>query len=718
MAEKPSTNLSLIPPEQDRNVGKKVFAMLEAILKDKEDIGRTGTDGKWIRNHQLVHGVHFRSKPLKKVPLVPVNFIKDHLVRTVNELTDNNPTFEVKRYGEISDEQKKSFDLIQRIVESWWNDTEQQDKLDTSVTNGETYGITIEKMVFDPDAEYGQGEAKTVIVDPFCFGWWPLKLTDISELQTREALLFFYPMSVREARRKWPGHDIKPDTDQYEDDVGATRREISGITGGTQGFFTRIGTKVMQLFAAAGLGTEEDEDQVMIVECWCKDYTVDGDGNDKYTGNIRYIVCCNDGKIVMEDRDNPNVHSELDEEKAKLTYLYDKFPFAGAVSFKDTSNAWGESDIEQLERLNIELDKAISQFVFEKDRSVRRKFINPKTSGVQNSELTNTTGIINPVNADQAQAMKWVEYPELPVDLKVTIELFKEMFFRLAGTFELEQAKTGNNVIAYKAIAALLERAATLKRGKIRSYNRLIRERGRMYVSMVQNFYTEDRWVSFKGKDGQDVTERFRGSEMIIPSRLSVVSGSTMPISRVQLREETGMLFKMGVIDQEEALDRLNVSSKNDILERKRKGVYGALFEKLLAMGTPPELIQLFSMIAQLDEKQFAKEMKSGDIPRIDVILANFAKTMRGEPSSEDPEVTLNGAKVEKLRAETMLLVEKITSERIDQVVKFAGMKYDEQELKNRRAQVVAQVMKELSAGEPGNRVYHERGMKSNNKEV
>jgi hypothetical protein len=731
MAKKP-LDTNLIPPEKSKKVGTKVFAILESILRDKENLGKTGPSGEWIRNHQLVHGKHFRSQPLSKVPLVPVNLIKDHLVRTVNELTDNNPTFNVTKYGDIDEEGQKGFDLIQRIVDSWWTDTEQQDKLDTSVNNGETYGITVEKMVFDPEAEHNDGEARTIIVDPFHFGWWPLDLTDISELQTREALLFYELMSVRAARRKWPefADKIKSDTEQYEDDIGAVRREInSGTPQPQSSYITRFAGSLKHVIGnLVGLGTEEDEEMVLIVECWAKDYTVDSEGNDKYKGNIRYIVCCNDGKNVLEDRDNPSVNENLPEEQAELTYLFDKFPFYGANSFKDTSNAWGESDIKQLERLNIELDKAISQIIFEKDRGVRRKFVNPKTSGVKNSELTNTVGILNPTSAEQAMGLKWIELPKLNLELEKVVEMMKELFFRAAGTFEMDQAKTGNSPLAYKAIAALLERAAVLKRGKIRGYSRLIRERGRMYVSTFQNFYTKKRFVSFKDQDGKDRTEPFIGSNLIIPARLSVVSGSTLPVSRVQLREETGTLFKLGVIDQEEALDRLDIAHKNDILQRKAKGLYGSLFDKLGALGMPPELIRLFQEVAQLDDKKFEQEAKSGQIPRIDTILMNLAQAMAGGEQPEDPEAELRQAELAvktgqavKLAAEKELIVEKIATERINQEVSLAGVKYDAEELKIRRAEVVSKIQGEIDAkaeeakaSTPG--VYREKGLKSNNK--
>lgn len=747
----PDKDYNLIPPEGDKDVGKKVFQILDAIIKDKENLGLTGPDGIWTRNHELVHGRHWRKSPSKKVPLVTANLIKDHRTRTVNELTDNNPTFNAILAGQPTDEQKRGFSILPKVAEHWWNETEQQDKLETSTLNNEDYGITVEQMTFDDEAEDGIGEAKTVIIDPFCFGWWPLNLADISELQTREAVLVYYPMSVREAKRKWPdvADQIKPDSDEYDDALGVERREINSLAGQSTGagLLTSISSTVVKLMGKLGMSTEEGEEQVLIVKCFCKDYstTKDKKGNvvPKYKGNIRYIVTCNDGKVICQDEDNPNVNPTLPDELARRTYLYSRFPFYGANSVKNTSNAWGESDVQQLEQLNIELDKAISQFVLEKDRAVRRKLINPMTTGVKNTEFTNMSGIINPVNSQEAQAIRYLDYPQIPADILAAIELFKELFFRIAGTFELDQANTkGKDVIAYKAIAALLERAATMKRGKIRAISRLIRERGRMYISMVQNFYNpEERFVAFRDASGEDRVEKYAGREMIIPARLSVVTGSTMPVSEVQRREEAREMFKANAIDQEELLERMQWPNAKEILDRRNKGLYGKLFEKLEAIGVPPALIQLFAQIAQADDKKFEKDVKSGAVPNFGQLLMNIVQLMQGDTGQpeQDPETMKTMAEVQKTQAETekikadaALSVEKIATERIEQQVKIAGVKYDEEELKIRRAELITTIQRELTAGngdgvkkgEPAasaqnNRPgYNERGMKSNNQEA
>jgi hypothetical protein len=157
---------------------------------------------------------------------------------------------------------------------------------------------------------------------------------------------------------------------------------------------------------------------------------------------------------------------------------------------------------------------------------------------VDNSEFTNAPGIINPANAMVSDAIKYMDLPNVPfADLSAALSIYKDFFYLVAGTFELEQAQTpGREVIAYKAIATLLERAATMMRGKIRGYSKMIRIRGRMYLSHVMNWYTEERWISYE-IEGEEMQSAIRGTEMIIPSKLNVISGSTLPRSKIQERE-------------------------------------------------------------------------------------------------------------------------------------------------------------------------------------
>jgi len=745
----------LLPPEgAGEKIAVRVFEILKEILDDKD---ARGLPRRWNRNYELKRGKHWRNAAGTTLPLVTANLIHVNRLRTINVLTDNNPTFDVSRLGDTEQYDEQAFDAIQRCAEYWWNEQEQQDVLESSVNNGEDYGIAIEKVVFNPDLEEG-GEVETIVVDPFHFGFYPTTLTDPRDLQKCEAVLHYYPMSLREAKRRWPkvADRIRADDDILKE-LRDERTEVASGGGKSGNLLTTFAATVQNLVNFhLGRVDEKTDKQVLIVEAWVHDYTMvtteGGDKKPKYPGFIRCVTCCN-GRLVLEDRPNPNINPNLDEEQARKTYLYDKYPFCAVNSHKDTASAWGMSDAEQLEKLNAEFNKAVSQFVLMKDRAARAKIINPRTSGVQNMDFTNDRGIINPINAEQGAGIRYLDYPAIPADIQAGIQLFQDLFFRVAGTFDLDLAQTTtSHALAYKSIAALIEQAATMLRGKIRHYSRLIRERGRMYISMAQNFYTEDRWITYRDLSGMPTTRKINGQTLLVPAKLSVVVGSTMPRSQIQVREEAVELYRLGAIDRQELLNRLDWPSVRDVVERMNSGPLGELFAKLQAAGMSPETIQVIQQIAGLPKKDIDRAMEKGAIPPLDAVLQQAYSGRPVPPPQIDPmeqaqaaiaqaeaelklaEARRAIAQSEKIEAERALAAEQIMTERVKQQVALAGTRYDEELLKIKRAEVVAKIEKDIRQVErevmdldtdllqPRNEekagIFHERGAASNNQEV
>lgn len=724
MAKKDPYNTELLPPEGDPEVGKTVFAILKEILDDKDELGLPKL---WNRNHELVRNRHWKNDDVE-VPLVSINLCHVHVQRTCNMMTDNNPTFDVVQLGEpeeLPEGEDQAFDLLQKSAVHWWNDQEQQDVLDSSIRLGETNGVTIEKVIFNPNLEHPLGEVETINVSPFHFGWYPVKLTDPRNLQQCEAALHYYPLSLREARRRWPekADIIKPDSDIIKE-LQDERREINSMQGSKKpkNMLITIAETAKELFNWMNRDQDTPSDEVLIVECWCHDYTTSSDEEgrkgkkpgdvvyqkSKYRGNIRCVVACN-GDKVLDDRSNPSINDQLTDEQAMMTYLWDKYPFTVTNSVKDPANAWGATDLEQLEWLNHELNKSASQFVLEKDKSARSKIKNPLTSGVENDDFTNYYSEINPVNAEEAAAIQWLVYPGSSMDYQAAITMFKDLFFTVAQSFEMDQLTTSSSAIAYKTLAALMERQATMQRGKIRNYSRLIRDRGRMFLSHAMNWYTEPRYITYENSDGIKETKQIIGSKMIIPARLTVVAGSTLPQSNVQKREEALELFTRDAIDQPKLLEDLNVSGRKDIIDRMKAGPIGQAMSNLGMMGVPPELIQIFQQVAVMEPKEIDKAIKEGSIPPFQMLLQQLARAMAGQPEPQPQEnpvdqadVQVKIAQAEKTKAETMkvqaeqaLVLEQINTEKVDQRVKMAGVKFDTDKMSIEKARTVHDITKE-----------------------
>ena len=241
------------------------------------------------------------------------------------------------------DEESKNIAAdIQRAAEDWWQDHEQQAVLVASVTNGETYGIAIEEVAFNAELSGGLGDVETRIVDPMCFGWYPVELKDITKFQKSEAVVEFYVESIRRLRAKYPklAEKIKSDTDVL-DELNDDRREINAVTDKTPGRGQNILITLQNVVRSIGnlFQTESiadiDAEKTVVVKCWYRDDStvkdgepyVDDDGNlvqhvrRKYKGGIRYIVACSGGEAVLEDRDNPNINPNLDEDEvSRITF--------------------------------------------------------------------------------------------------------------------------------------------------------------------------------------------------------------------------------------------------------------------------------------------------------------------------------------------------------------------------------------------------------------
>ena len=721
----------LIPQKGHPEVGLKVFAILDEILQDRNDKGLTEL---WNRYYQLRRNRHWKNKRTAKVPLVTANMLAAHHQRTVNTLTDNNPTFDAIIAGESGDHEEKLRTVI-RLVDNWWTEQEQQHILEESISDGEMIGGTVEKVSFNVELEFPYGEVETEAVSMFNFGWYPVRAKKIRKC---EALLHFEPISIREAIRRWPDFEGQIVADnEYIKSINDQRDEVTGGKDNAQGMITKIANAVKSLVSSRGT-TGEESDQTVIVEAWVKDYSKGEGDSNLYPGNIRRIQCGCCGNVVFSDLANPSINPALGD-TARDTYLYDKFPFSLTPSVTDPSSMLGMSDFEQLEELNIEVNKTISQMTLVKDKASRLKLINPKDSGVPNEHLTNYPGVINPANAMVANAIRYIDPPKLDPNILKALEIYKDFFYLVAGTFDLESAQTpGRNVIAHKAIAELLENAARMLRGKIRNYSKMIRERGRMYLSHVQNWYTEERWIPFSDETGNKAATKVINTDLLLPIKLTVVSGSTMPRSQIQKREEAINLADKGHLTTEDLLKALDWPDYKEVARRLMAGPMADLFERLLGVGVPKELISYFQEIgAMKDEKEVKRAVEGGDIPPF---MALIQALLSGQPEQQpDPavaaEAELKSAQAQKTMAEVGLIQEQILTERVEQLVRTKGVDFDEEKLKIERAKVVSEMenkdretsVREKEAKDASARPtktankttqgpYSEKGMKSNNK--
>jgi hypothetical protein len=250
----------------------------------------------------------------------------------------------------------------------------------------------------------------------------------------------------------------------------------------------------------------------------------------------------------------------------------------------------------------------------------------------------------------------------------------------------------------------------------------------------VMNFYTEERWITYKDKDGKEASKPIVGASLRMPAKLTVVSGSTLPVSRIQQREEAITMFKEGAIDQTELLDKMDWSDRNEIIKRMQAGPLGQLLEKLVSTGMPPQIGEYAKFVAGAEPKDIEKAMKEGQLPPFMDFLKQLLSGQQpdqGAAAAQQVELRKLQADVEKAVAERDLLIEKALTEKVDQQVKLAGVAFDDQTLQMQRAKMVADIEAEAANRHAGavktgldfvskqtNRPgFNEKGKKSDNVE-
>lgn len=778
-----NTSNELIPPKDDDGVGEAVNKLQAEIFTYRDD---ENLPDRLNRYYRMKRNKHWKYQS-KDMVLLSANLIGTHHRKMVDLLTANNPTFDITPAADLGDEGEEILLTQKAVTDTWWNDTEQQEVFRESVDVGEMDGTVGEFGYHDQTIDFPHGDVSFDTMKLLYMSLYPPR-----ERQQRKAsgFLRWYPMSVREAKRKWPDSegDIKSDMSLLEE-IGDERNEEHGTQKPTMKQIVISGNTKF-IGAEKSAGEESDDDQLFITEAWVKDYSkrpkkkddkkepVDEESTDEeieedqaeavYPGNIRRIIICNGGTVVLSDEYNPSLNPKLDEKTLQENYLYSRWPASYIQPILDPSSPFGLSDFEQLERLNHELNKAMSQFTMFKDRASRLKMVNPRDSGVTDDEFNNVDGIIRPTNHLVAQALKYIDPPNMGGDIAASISLYKDLFSEVSGSFAdvTQGKKAGSEVIAAKAIALLLEQEARQAKGKGQAYAKMLRERGRIFLALKQMWGDKPTFVSFQ-KQGEKVSKEVTGEDLRHPTKLSVVSGSTLPVSDIYKREEAIGLGDKRYVDQEYVLKTLGIDNWEEIILRMQQGPIGAFLKKLELIGVPPPLLQLFAQIGQMEEKEVEKMIKDGKLPP----FAEIIKAMvQGQPQEKpdpklleiqtkakqkDQELQIKAkevqvkeaeaqagiqetqAKIAKINIDIELVGEKINTEKINQFKISEGVKHDWTNLRNSTAATVSDIQNSRKEQEldvvkvasdiadkdradkiekrkdPGK--YDERGLKSNN---
>ena len=573
-------DLSHLPKEKDKGAG---LFFAELVTKGDEDKELRGLTDRWYYNHQMYRGIHWGVGNIKtKIRKMVMNLTFANIQRTVANLTAKEPTVRasVSRGEAASDVER----VMSAWCHKWWNDTDQTDTLVDSATEMEIYGTTIEK------AFLCNGVCDIAVVDPFAFGIAPGVYDTI-----QNAPYVYHKASLRKDQvEKQYGVSLENNagSDPY-DKLGEKRQESVIETPVAAGSIdiTTSNTRAVK---------RKRSDNVVVTEIWIHDSNI-----EKYPDGIRVVTIVEDTGLILADRRNPNINWQLYEENPDAiskTYMWGRFPFEIATSYRDKTSNWGFSAIEQTADINSVMNEIVTRLYAYISRSMMPVLILPRDTGISLASVNNKPGLIlRPASSNQAAAVRYMEPPRVSLDVYRFLDLIRGFFDQVWHIEDADRGERPSGIIAAEAIRSLQERNAVLMRSKIRSIDRLVKARGAAAISFLQNFGCRQEVI-----DIGDDEAVFSGVELIEHSFDFIVeSGSTIEKTTDHLQQSAVELYRLGAIDRQAILEIIDFPKWKAIIERTGENQVDQALQILVDAGLSEEEAQAVKeYVMQPDQKE------------------------------------------------------------------------------------------------------------------
>jgi hypothetical protein len=314
----------------------------------------------------------------------------------------------------------------------------------------------------------------------------------------------------------------------------------------------------------------------LVVECWFRD--------ERSPDGTRVVTITNRGELILEDTPNPNVNLEINPDITKTSYAWGKYPFSFVNSYEDSTSIWGFSAAEQVAELNKRIDGLVSRLMTWAERVMFPPLVIEKGCGISNSMINNKPGLILRPTRPNAR-IEFLPVPSPPAALFQVLEMVNNWFDRV---YQIEDADRGvlpTGVTAASAIVALQERNAVLIQHKIRSMERIARDRGRWAISALQNFSVDIETLEVRGEMYEMQGISLAGRKF----NYMVESGSTVAKTNLQEQEQAMALYRDGAIDRQALLETLNFPNYKEIIERVGETQLDQALQIMIQAGLPEE---------------------------------------------------------------------------------------------------------------------------------
>ena len=563
------------PTPEDKKLIKKLDKMFQRAKG-----GRSPYDQQWLERYKMFRGKQWSTPRPSYRNSEVFNLIFQIIQSQVPILTDARPKIE---YMPEEPQDRQFAELMNHVVSNDWEKGNYQYHLAGMLYENKIYGTAIAHIGYDPEANNGLGsicfkpeEIQFMFPDPD----GPDKGDGVQDC---DYFIRAQPMNIQKVKRLYPkmAKFIKGDTESL---LNVDKNDLQPV---------RAQSPVQDRITIEYSGAQQwpaKDTKVLLVTTYYRDTEiaeeekVGEDGVPYSEQRLRYpkgrkTVVANG--VILED--GPN---EFDD---------GAWPWAKMVNYIAPHEFWGISELEPIEGPQKIFNKLVSFVLDVLHLTGNPVWIVDNNSGVDTDNLTNAPGLIIEKNAgSEVRRESGVQLQPYVLSL---INSVKEWTDQIAGSQDITRGIPTGGVTAASAIADLQNAAQTRLRQQSRNIDAFLQDFGQLYAARVMQFYTAPKVFRLTADDGTEkyfkaqittredgtkraLVQRFEDSglpsaqidEYILKGKLDlrVTTGSSLPFSKAQNREQLLALFDRQAIDLEELLKGIDYPNREAVLERMR----------------------------------------------------------------------------------------------------------------------------------------------------
>ena len=567
------------------------------------------------------------------------NQVSNHVFSIIESIrpimTDNNPKFlAIPRNPDGIDVSND----VQIALDYEWDREKMSLKLPAQLIPMLVYGTSVWYLPWDgKDGEYGN--IKGMPIDPFNIFPDPLA----TGVDDAEYIIYATYKNANKLKNQFP-------------------KKASAIEG------ARI--------SMSELVNERDEDsrdnnQVLVIECWCRDWTTveTGENEDKKkmlkypTGRV--ITCCPELSILLSDKKNP--------------YKDGKFPFVLMKDYDVPFKFWGKGEVEQILSPQHYINELTNQIIDNAKNTANMQWIIDKNSGIGVGKLTNRPGLV--IRKNPGSEVRRDAPPPMPVYTREQIEVLKKDMQDISGVFDSLKGEKQTGVVAAQAIMALQEASQARIRLKIKIMEQQLCELSSMWYKRMQQFWTLDRWVRITDIEGNPNFHKITSETLKNDFDISVQAGSTMPTNKNAMLDlmirlaQTNAEDGLPVVDRKAILEYLPTSDKKAIIERIEKQK-AENEQKQQQANQQAQMQQAQAQQQQLQMKQLEQQKQQGELDQ------NVAQQVTGMVEQLLQQVQVLGNQVDELSADKEKREQKEHESKIEEKGFKKGVQHGKMQMK------------------------------------